>query len=183
MFSDGCWQRSCGCSPLSTVPLAYPTTGITEVLIGGVIVDPAKYRVDEWRELVRVDGAWWPSCQNLAADETEEGSFVVTYTHGVAPPPAGMLAAAQLACELWKACARVGDCKLPAGVTKVTRQGITIERGLLASWFRDLRTSRGWNTGLALVDAFLTAYNPNSLRRAPAVWSPDVAMMPRRAGT
>lgn len=180
----------CGCQPLSEVLLGYPVVEVSEVSISGVVVDPATYRVDEWRSLVRTadtstdppTSRFWPSCQNLQVDDGEAGSFVVTYTHGVAPPVPGALAAAQLACQFARQCAGQ-DCLLPEGTTKVIRQGVQIERGLLASWLKREAGQVGWQTGLVFVDAFLTAYNPNGLRRRPAVYSPDLVRMPRRTGT
>lgn len=173
----------CGCSPLSQVLLGYPTVEVLEVLIDGVVVPADEYRVDEWRYLIRVaDSAgvprYWPSCQNLMLDTTEAGTFQVTYTHGVAPPSVGIDAAAQLACTFYQQCQGL-DCNLPVGASKITRQGVTIDRGLLASWFLSNQNGGGWSTGLALVDAFLTAYNPSRLRRAPAVFTPDLTRMPR----
>ena len=48
-----------------------------------------------------------------------------------------MAAAAQLGCEIYKACSGAessGDCALPSGVTRVTRQGITIEKLAFTTW-------------------------------------------------
>lgn len=181
----------CGCQPLSQILLGYPVDEVLEVTIDGDVVDPATYRVDEWRYLVRTADSstdpptsrFWPNCQNLQVDDGEPGSFVVRYTHGVAPPPAGVLAASQLACQMAQQCAGQ-ECMLPTGTTKVIRQGVQIERGLLASWMmRDASGKTGWQTGLIMVDAFLTSYNPNALRGRPQVWSPDLVRMPRRTGT
>lgn len=178
----------CGCSPLATVLLGYPTVEVTEVLIDGLVVDPSTYRVDEWRYLIAVADSsttpptprYWPSCQDLTVDATEPGTFQVTYTHGVAPPAIGIDAAAQLACQFFQQCSGGGaECVLPLGATRITRQGVTIERGLLASWFLSNQNGGGWSTGLGMVDAFLTAYNPSRLRRAPAVFTPDLTRMPR----
>lgn len=189
--SDYGTNAICGCQPLSQILLGYPVDQILEVTIDGVVVDPATYRVDEWRYLVRTADVatspptprWWPNCQNMQVNAGDPGSFVVTYTHGVAPPYAGGLAASQLACQMAQQCAG-RDCMLPVGTTKVIRQGVQIERGLLASWLkRDASGQTGWQTGLIFVDAFLTAYNPNALRSRPTVWSPDLVKMPRRAGT
>jgi hypothetical protein len=120
-----------------------------------------------------VDGnrQFWPSCQRLDLDDTEEGTFSVSYLHGVNVPQPGKDAAAQLACEIYKSCPGnegVGTCALPKNATRVTKQGITIELGALGF---DRR--KGWDTGMKLVDAFLSAYNPQGKRRRPAIWSPD----------
>lgn len=190
-WGSGEWDHlACGCQPLSEVVLGYPVVSVDEVLIDGVVVPPAEYRVDDYRLLVRLADTsftpprmrYWPSCQNLALDSTEPGTFEVTYTHGVLPPPVGEQAAAQLACQLYLSCYQPGQCVLPVGVTSVTRQGVTINRAVLATWFTR-NEQGGWQTGLPFVDAFLMAYNPHGLRRPPTVWSPDVRPFGRRAGT
>ncbi len=88
-------------------------------------------------------------------------------------------AAAALACQLWIACpgSGGGDCVLPAGVTKVTRQGIEIDRGVLANWFNPTQ-----GTGLPAVDLFLKSYWAERAPRQSLVWSPDVPGYPRRVG-
>lgn len=168
--------RPCGCMPLSRVLLSgYPVREIVQVKIDGAVVDPLTYRLDEHRYLTRVidpadpDTALvWPGCQLLDRDDTNQGTWSVTYTYGQDPPQLGTQAAAQLACEIWKQ-ANGQQCSLPAGTTRVTREGITIERTIFA-YDRALRT---WRTGLTLVDLFLNMVNPNGLQRRPAVYSPD----------
>jgi hypothetical protein len=120
----------------------------------------------------------WPRCQNLALPTTEPGTWSVSYTYGQAPPTSGVLAAKQLACELYTAVAG-GTCVLPTGTTRVTRQGVTVDRVLFKSWGMK---GGEWATGMILVDAFLNAFNPEGHRRAPAVWSPDVPAKPRHTG-
>jgi hypothetical protein len=176
IWTGGWWgwgdsTRNCGCGCLSQVKLSgYPVQIITEVKIDGEIVPPSSYRLDEHRYLTRVDGSYWPSCQDLALADTEEGTFSVSYGYGASPPPEGVAAAAQLACELYKVClgADAGDCLLPTGATRITRQGITIER----QFFQRDPMTNSWRTGLQLVDLFLNAYNPKGLLRRPTFWSP-----------
>lgn len=172
-----CDETPCGCRPLSKVKLAgYPVREITEVLIDGVAVDPSTYRLDRRRYLVRVrDPAdpdtvlRWPSCQSLDLADDKEGTFSVAYAFGQDPPLIGVSAAAQLGCELYKQCADQ-TCALPKGTTRVTRQGVTIEKPAFAAWaFSD----GGWKTGLTLVDAFLNAYNSAALKRRPIFWAPS----------
>lgn len=173
----------CGCRHLSRVKLAgYPVRDIVEVLIDGAVVDPATYRLDRKRDLVRVrDPAApdvvlrWPACQALDLDDTQAGTWSVTYTYGADPPEIGVAAAAQLACELYKECAG-RQCALPSGTTRVIRQGVTIEKQAFAVWAFQSGTSRGiprgWRTGMPLVDAFLNSANPAGLTRRPIFWSP-----------
>lgn len=175
----GCYTNAC-CGFLSRVKLAgYPVVQIDEVLIDGVIIDPANYRLDQWKFLTYLDDASgnpqrWPACQNLAAPETEVGTFAVTYTHGIAPPLIGLDAALELACHLARADA---DCGLPAGTTQYTRQGVQVE---LAPRIKG-ELPPGY-AALPLVQAFLSTVNPNGLNRRSAFWSPDVTQYAQRVG-
>lgn len=159
------------CDP-SLVKLAgYPIREVTEVRIGGDILDPSYYRIFNNRYLQRLDAVRWPITQNLGLPDTEENTFSITYTYGADPPALAVAAAAQIACEMYKACdsATSGACLLPTGVTRVTRQGVTIDKLAFTSWgFREGR----WATGLALVDAFLASVNPSGLQRRPVFWAP-----------
>jgi hypothetical protein len=181
----GWWDgfRHYGCGHVSYVKLAgYPVRQILEVKIDGAVVDPGEYRLDRWRELVRMDDPGppvvhnhWPKCQNIALDDDQPGTFSITYEFGVDPPPLGIHAAAELACQLYLAC-QGADCELPRNATRVVRQGIEIDRTVLLNFLM-----RGQPTGMTTVDAFLSAY-PSSGRR-PAVFSPDVHPYPRRVTT
>lgn len=177
-WSGDCWSGTpCGCQPLSEVKLAgYPVRSITEVKIDGVALDPSEYRLDGYRHLVRLGGAKWPACQSLDLADTEEGTWSVTYVHGQIPPQMAQLAAQQLACEVYKSCQGL-ECALPMGATRITRQGITIERTFFA-----LDSATGvWRTGMPFVDGFLNAVNPSGLRRRPTFWGAG-RKYPRRVG-
>lgn len=178
-------SEMCGCSPLSTVKLAgYPVQEIVSVKIDGAVVDPSTYRLDYRRDLVRMDDPGppvetraWPSCQNLALADTEPGTFSVTYRWGEVVPQLGIDAAASLACELLRSFDGQ-TCSLPAGTTRVTREGVTVERELLTNWFDPSKA-----TGIPAVDLFLRAYWPTRSQRQSAVWSPDVQPFARKVGT
>lgn len=114
--------------------------------------------------LERTDGRGW----NVCNDVTE-----ITYDWGLAPPESGKLAAVTLAVEFALAFNNDSSCQLPQRVQTVTRQGITI--GVLdPQEFLD-----EGRTGIYLVDLFLTAANPNKLRRRARVWSPDLPVVRR----
>ncbi len=186
-MNGGDWARACGCQPLSRVLLSgYPVTRITEVLIDGQVVDPATYRLDEWRFLSRIrdpadpdTALLWPACQNMDVGDDAEGAFSVTYEYGAQPPLVGIEAAKQLACQIYLGCTNADECQLPIGATRVTRQGITIER----QFFQRDPVTQSWRTGLALVDLFLNTVNPQGLRRRPVVWSPSGPRYARPVGT
>lgn len=177
-----CDGDQCGCFPLSRVLLSGYVQEVIEVLIDGVTVDPATYRVDQHRWLVRTretaddEPNVWPGCQNLDLPPDQEGTWEVTYTFGHNPPLAGQSAAKELACQIWKACNGSGDCELPSQVTRVSRQGVVLERQPFVQWgFQNQQRAgipRGWNTGMKAVDYFLNAYNPAGIKRQPVFWSP-----------
>lgn len=168
----------CGCCWVSRILLAgYPVIQVSEVLIDGETVDPSGYRLDAHRWLVRMPDAdglrvAWPGCQRLDLDDTEPDTFAVTYTWGATVPLLGQQAAAELACQL-AAVASGGECDLPAGTTKVTRQGITV----------DLDKFGAALVGLPLTSLFLATYNPSGLRRRPALVTPDLPHYPQSVGS
>lgn len=174
-----------GCTPMSVWRLAgYPVREVLEVKIDGEVVDPGGYRLDQWRNLVRLDEPGppvvtrrWPGCQNMSLDDDQPGTFSVSYLHGVDPPQLGRDAASELGVQLYLA-SRGQKCSLPAGATKVVRQGVQVERGLLANWFDPKKP-----TGLVTLDAFLAGYWRKRAGRRAAVFSPDVQRFGRRVGT
>jgi len=179
------WGGSdCGCSCLSRALLpGYPVTSITSVKIDGVALATTEYRLDEWRYLTRMadangDAQYWPGCQRLDLDDTEEGTWSVTYVHGVVPPEIGKQAAAQLGAEIYQSCIG-GACKLPSGTVQVTRAGVSIQKAPFVSW----GMQRGnWATGLPLVDLFLSSRNPAGLKRRPVGWGPGQPKYARKVG-
>lgn len=161
-----CGPAGCGCSALSEVILPPPVGGVTEVVVDGQVVPPTAYRIHEGNRLVRVDGKSWPTCQDLALDETEVGTFAVTYTPGYPVDALGMVAMAVLTTEFAKALCGDKKCRLPSGVTSLTRAGITMEFG--SDTFPNQRT------GIREVDIFVQRWNPFGLRTAPRVLTPDI---------
>lgn len=177
-----CAQRVTGCFPsrpsrctwgrsYSIVTLGIqPIIEVSEVIIDGEILDPSLYRIDNYRELVRLDNADGTSDVWPRDDET----FKVTFTYGQSPPRLGVLAAAALACQLGLRFSGDDDCKLPDNVQSISRQGVTMT---LINEFNSVQ-----KLGIAEVGLFLDTYNPKGLRRRASVWSPDMARV-RRVNT
>ena len=156
------------CAPSRIKLAGYPVREIEEVKIDGVDVAATEYNIWNSRYVTRLNDARWPVAQDLTLPDSEDNTFSITYTYGADPPALAVSAAAQLACELFKECSGA-TCALPAGTTRVIRQGITIERLAFTSWaFRE----GTWRTGLPLVDAFLQGYNRAGIMRRPVFWSP-----------
>lgn len=171
----GSCSRTCTCGSLSEVLLPSPVNSVTEVLIDGVVLDPSAYRLDDRRRLVRIDGGQWPWCNDLSKNDTEPGTWSITAQYGEPIPESARLAMGELACEIIRA-ATGGDCRLPAGVQQLVRQGVTISYPDVGELFAKGRT------GLYLVDMFIATYNPNHLKRRSRVYSVDRPPF-RRAGT
>lgn len=109
-------RPGCSCSGLSELDIGRSQIrSITSVTIDGVVLDASAYRVEDWRYLVRIDGGTWPCCSDLE----------FSYTYGSEPTTALKRAAMRLACEMaldW--CDQ--PCDLPANLTNLTRQGVTV---------------------------------------------------------
>lgn len=165
-FCDSCLVA---CNPSRVKLSGYPVREITEILIDGDVVAPSEYTIWKNRYVTRLDNGHWPRQQNLTLPDTDDHTFAISYTYGADPPELGISAAAQLGCELYKQC-NGQTCALPAGTTRIQRQGITVDKLAFTSW--SWRRDRGWQTGMALVDAFLSAYNPAGIKRRPVFYSP-----------
>jgi hypothetical protein len=176
---EGCWANNCGtsgcsCPSLSEIVLPGPVAEVWQVKIDGAALPVDSYRVDNGNRLVRTDGSVWPSCQDMSADVGESKTMGVWYIPGVVPDSAALWAAGVLTCEFSKACSG-GKCRLPSSVTSIARQGVTME--FSTGMFPD------GMTGIREVDAFLTSVNPNALKVAPKVWSPDLVPAKHRYTT
>jgi hypothetical protein len=170
----GC-RGSCSCTELSEVLLPSPVQSIVTVKLDGVAAPTGSYRLDNNRLLVRTDGQKWPYCNNLTKDDTQPGTWSVTAVYGQPVPVLAELAVGEMACEILRA--RNGEeCRLPPGVTNLTRQGVSIEIPDIGDLFRDGKT------GMYLCDMFLSAVNPHKIMQRGRVYSPD-RIIHRRAGT
>jgi hypothetical protein len=174
LVCGGC-AGDCSCSAVSEFVLPAPVHEIIEITIDGTPMASGAYRLDNNRIVVRTDGGEWPRCNDLNLDDTEVGTWSVTATYGEAVPEGAALAMGQLVCEIVRAAAG-GDCKLPAGLQQLVRQGVTISYPDVGELFRQGRT------GLYLVDMFLATWNPYNLRQRSRVYNVDRPTV-RRAGT
>lgn len=168
-YNIGCGTcgSDCSCDSVSMLELPGPVDSVTQVVVDGAVVDPSNYRVDNRRWLVRTDGGQWPICQDLGADSAvggAEGTWEVTYKRGTPVPVGGKVAAAALACELYKAAVKDNTCALPKRFQQVTRQGVTI-----IDMFEDLDHGR---TGVWLVDSWVVSVTKSP--RRSRVYSPDL---------
>lgn len=175
-YNIGCGQcgDSCGCGVTAALRLPGPIASIEEVQIGGEVLDPTAYRVDNGRFLVRQDGGRWPTCQDMSAALGAEDTWGVTYRKGYAVPGGGQVAAGLLANELAKAACNDKSCGLPQRVQSITRQGVTVA---VLDAFDDIDEG---HTGIWLIDSWVASVvrRPRRMR----VLSPD-RMPPRNRQT
>lgn len=160
-------RHRCSCGRYVYIDLQdrYPVISIDEVLIDGVVVDPATYRVDDYHRLVRIGGECWPRCNDLSENTPAPNTFSVTYTAGRRPPIELQMAAAELACELKRACNGL-DCRLPRNVTHVSRQGVSMDISAVED------AVSGSVSGLASVDIAVRRYD--CARAKGRVWHPSL---------
>lgn len=179
-----------GGNALPSVDLGvWPLTGIVVIYQDGAVVEPTTYEIQDNRHLVRLadptttppyaKNPGWPCCQRLDLPGGlggQPGTWQVTFTYGIAPPPSGKLACAELGYQLYLATtpARVGECRLPSRVTHITRQGVS------AVVLDPMSFIDQGKTGLYQCDSFLEAVNPGNLRRRATVSTPDIGRRVRR---
>lgn len=164
----GCGTRSC--TGTAEVSLPGPVHEIISVTIDGTTLPADAYHVRDQRWLIRRDGRAWPLHQRLEAADNEPGAFVVTYRYGVPVPLAGQIAAGDLAEALLTE--GLAGCGIPAGVTNVSQQGVSMEIVSAAAMF-----DNGY-LGVLSADRWIAAVNPGRQRHAAAVI--DIESMARR---
>lgn len=78
--------RGCSCCNLPGILLVGPEPNVTEVKVDGVVLTAGTdYKIVDDVYLVRTEPRHWPGCQDPLADDTEKGTFSVTYEHGLLP--------------------------------------------------------------------------------------------------
>lgn len=127
-YNMGCGQctSGCSCTAISETFLPGPVASVVSVKVDGVtLVDGTDYRVDDYRKLVRLGGLLWPYCNDLQKDSSQPGTWEVVAQYGEPVPTLGQLAVGQLACYFVDFL-NGEDCELPAGITDLSRQGISM---------------------------------------------------------
>ena len=155
----------------------YPVNAILQVKINGTVIPSNEYDLRNQRNLVRVrptaadvpTECWgWPTTQTMDLDDTELGTFSITYTFGQDPGYGGRQACVALAAFL--ALPQLGDnTQYPQRVTTINRQGITTQ---IASPIDIINKGA---TGIEEVDLWILSVNPNKLRKQSVFLSPDRA--------
>lgn len=167
----------CRCQGIDSILLGgKPVVSIGSVKIDGTTLATSAYRIDDYEYLTRIDGAFWPTSQDLSKDSTQVGTFEVTFTYGASIDIDTTAVCAMFAVQLAKGYSNIA-CQLPERVSTVTRQGVTVA-------FIDLMQFLEKNkTGIYMVDQWLQAVNPYGRTKSAVVISPDVPAPSRRINT
>lgn len=123
----GCHPCACGTFSVLKLPTKFPIISIDEISIDGVALDDDAYRLDRNQWIVRMDGERWPSCNSFGLPNTSAVEIRVEATIGREPPIELQMAAADLVCEIKKACGGDETCGLPPHVRSIARRGVEIE--------------------------------------------------------
>lgn len=159
----GSCPGSCSCVGISEARLPGPVHSIVQVKLNGEVLSATGvYRLDDGVMLTRIDGGVWPTCQDMAAADTEDNTWSVTARFGLDVPVLGQQAVGELAAEIANACTGA-ECRLPPGVTTLARQGVTIDFGNM----NDI-AERLYFCGL-----FINAVNPKRLQVGAEVYNID----------
>lgn len=134
--------------------LEAPVGRIDSVTVLGLPLDPSAYVVENGNLLVRTDGGGWPTA-----------GLAVTYQNSYPADTLAQHVAGVLALEYLRLMT-TGKCRLPAGVTNIARQGVTmeIETGMFPNGL----------TQVPEVDVWIKRWNPNALKSKPRVITPDL---------
>lgn len=147
-----------------TLELPGPVASVESVQINGVPADPSVWRLDG-RWLVRQDGSFWPTTQNMIAPLGQPDTWAVMYTRGYPPSQFGQYATAKLIDYFAKQLKSGSPCHLPWNTTTVSRAGVTVTRDANKA----VKTSP-----VPEVDQWIALVNPAGLIAQPRVWSPDL---------
>lgn len=112
-------------------------------------------------------------CQRVDLASTEPQTWEVQFRYGAMPDNAGVMACAAWACELAKAAAG-DDCSLPERARTVASQNVTIDVSRPSDFMVN------GDTGVRLVNIWLSSVNPSKLRARARVVDPGTHRRVRR---
>jgi len=150
---------------VGTIPLRQPNTDIVEIVIDGVVLNPAEYGLMDEHFLYRKTGAW-PSVNDLTLDDSNDGTWSVTYRFGRPPDKLTRMATIELAVEL--ANDAIGkETHLPPGITSANIQGASVSLQDRAEALRN------GSDQLPKLSRFIGVFAPEGPARS-GVYSPEL---------
>lgn len=157
----GHWHPG-GVDPWAILLPQRPVRRVTEVTLGGDVLDPSLYKLRDRAWLVRCDNVW-----PLFSQPCDDG-FTVTYEYGIPAPAGGAAMAGLLACELARSATPGCECRLPARTQSVTQEGIT--QALIVG--DPIALLDAGLTNIPEVDLWVRTLNPHRLDRQSKVLTP-----------
>jgi hypothetical protein len=148
----------CDCRCIDAIALHDPLVSVDEVKIDGVAF--TDYHLIRGNQIARSDGSYWPTNQSLNLADSATGTFSITYTYGVAPPPEVVAATTELAVQFYMDSTADARCALPTGTTSLNRQGQSITI--------DLERVRA--TSNQIIATAVSTYNPNGYQVPSDIW-------------
>lgn len=166
-----CGASTCGCESGCEIKLDTYVGTISSIQVGAVelyVGHESDFRIDNDSIIVYqgTDTCPFPVRPDMSAAPGADGYFAITYLPSRPVDGQAAYAAGVLAVEYAKACSGSKACRLPSGVTQVVKQGITYQV--------TPGTFPNGVTGIREVDTYIVSINPNGLKVAPAIWSPDL---------
>lgn len=67
---------------VDSIPLQGPETSIVEITIDGLLISPTEYGLLDGNKLFRKGHKVWPSSNDITLDDTQDGTFTITYSFG-----------------------------------------------------------------------------------------------------
>lgn len=168
--------RETGCARVPELKLPSGPVDPSSVVVMLDGEEFSEWRVDDGRYLVRTDGDQWPCCQDLLLPDTALNTFSVTWNFAHNPPSAGRRMAAVYGCQIAMAFDPTlnGQCKLPARVKAVTRQGVSV-----GAVDPETLVEKG-QVGIPTVDAWVASIIAGRARRRATVIVPGHSRSSRR---
>lgn len=127
---DVCWPMDYGrrgwieWDGIDSIPLMGPQTSIDEITIDGLLIDPSEYGLLEGFKLFRKNGSW-PSTNDITLDDTEDGTFTITYSFGRLPTLLTRRATIELVCQMVKDDSQA--LTRMRGVVSANVQGVSVQ--------------------------------------------------------
>ena len=108
------------------ITLMGPNPSIVQIKVDGNVVPATDYKIVDGIFLHRVQGTW-PVKQNVLLDDTQAGTFSISYEHGILPYIA-KLAAEEIVCDMVRRDVRTNQSKsLPPSARSATIAGVSIQ--------------------------------------------------------
>jgi hypothetical protein len=156
-----------GCGASYTLRLRNrPVLKLESVVYQDEELDPSDYEIVNRAVLRPRYRRYWNMCND---------GITVRYRYGQPPPVSGRRAARFLANQFVCAWSGGEDCKLPAKMSSISREGVTIDVQNTNDFL-----DRGL-TGVYEVDLFLKTINPGKSTHPSRVFSPDIPRAARLA--